>query len=60
MEKMLKHNYDFSCASYLINNGADYMQVASWLGHSSPSITLSTYSHLFPSRKNEIAKFFNK
>lgn len=59
-KKITFHGFRHSCASYLINNGADYMQVASWLGHSSPSITLSTYSHLFPNRKNDIAMLFNK
>ena len=54
------HSFRHSCASLLINSGMDYMQVASWLGHSSPAVTLSTYSHLFDSRKNEIFNFLNK
>ncbi len=60
VKKISLHGFRHSCASYLINNGADYMQVASWLGHSSPAITLSVYSHLFPSRKKEIAQMFDK
>lgn len=48
------HSFRHSCASLLINNGLDYLQVSSWLGHSSPNTTLNTYSHLFESRKNEI------
>lgn len=59
VKKISLHGFRHSCASYLINNGADYMQVASWLGHSSPAITLSVYSHLFPSRKKEIAQMFD-
>lgn len=54
------HDFRHSCASYLLNNGMDYLQVSSWLGHKSPAITLSIYSHLFPSRKKEIADFLNK
>jgi integrase len=54
------HDFRHSCASYLLNNGMDYLQVSSWLGHKSPAVTLSIYSHLFPSRKKEIADFLNK
>lgn len=53
------HSFRHSCASLLINNGMDYLQVSSWLGHSSPSVTLKIYSHLFDSRKNEIFDFLN-
>lgn len=54
------HEFRHSCASYLINNGMDYMQVSNWLGHKSPTTTLDVYSHLLPSRKKEIADFLNK
>jgi len=58
--KVLKlHEFRHSCASFLINNGMDYMQVSSWLGHKSPTTTLDVYSHLFPSRKKEIANFID-
>ncbi len=53
------HCFRHSCASLLINSGMDYLQVAAWLGHSSPQVTLSTYSHLFESRKNEIFHLLN-
>ena len=51
------HGFRHSCASLLINSGMNELQVASWLGHSSPAITLKVYSHLFDSKKNEIFSF---
>jgi integrase len=54
------HDFRHSCASYLINNGMDYLQVSSWLGHKSPVTTLDVYSHLFPSRKKAIGDFIDK
>ena len=51
------HGFRHSCASLLINSGMDALQVSSWLGHSSPAITLKVYSHLFDSKKNEIFSF---
>ncbi len=59
VKKITLHGFRHSCASYLINNGADYMQVCAWLGHSSPSTTLTIYSHIFPSRKEAIKKMFD-
>lgn len=53
------HEFRHSCASELINNGFTPEQVAAWLGHSSSAITLKIYAHLFPSRKMEIANFYN-
>lgn len=53
------HEFRHSCASLLINNGMDSLQVANWLGHSNPGITLSTYSHLFNNRKNDVYNFLN-
>lgn len=53
------HCFRHSCASLLINNGMDYMQVSSWLGHSSPGVTLKTYSHIFETKKNDIYKMLN-
>lgn len=60
LKKIKLHEFRHSCASFLINNGMDYMQVASWLGHKSPTTTLNIYSHLFPNRKQEIADFIDK
>jgi len=54
------HEFRHSCATVLINNGFSPEQVAAWLGHSSSVVTLKTYFHLFPSKKNEIGDYFNK
>lgn len=54
------HDFRHSHASYLINLGADPLLVASRLGHSSPTITLSIYAHLFPSRQQALIDLFKK
>lgn len=41
----LRHTY----ASTLLSHGVNVKAVADWLGHASPTITLSTYAHLMPS-----------
>lgn len=54
------HEFRHSCASFLINNGMDPLQVAAWMGHASPTITLSVYAHLYEDRKKDIFAFINK
>lgn len=41
------HDFRHSCASLLINNGANVTLVAKYLGHTKIEETLSTYSHMF-------------
>jgi integrase len=41
---VLRHTY----ASLMLRGGIDVRRLAEWLGHSDPSITLRTYSHLMP------------
>ncbi len=41
------HQLRHSCASYLINQGASVKAVQEQLGHSSPMVTLNTYTHLY-------------
>lgn len=53
------HDFRHSCATELINNGFSPEQVASWLGHSSSETTMRIYFHLFPSKKLEIASYYN-
>jgi integrase len=36
-------------ASVLLDQGESIKAVAEWLGHSDPSFTLKTYTHLMPS-----------
>ena len=43
------HDFRHSCASLLINNGANIMIVAKYLGHTKIDETLNTYSHFFKS-----------
>ncbi|MCS5732374.1 tyrosine-type recombinase/integrase [Herbiconiux daphne] len=51
----LRHFY----ASGLIAAGCDVVTVQRALGHSSPSITLNTYSHLWPSAEDRTRKAAN-
>ena len=44
-----------TCASLLITSGRDVRSVAAQLGHSTPVLTLKTYSHAFDSAKKENA-----
>ena len=41
------HDFIHSCASLLINNGANVTLVAKYLGHTKIEETLNTYSHMF-------------
>ena len=40
------HSFRHSCASMLIDEGRNIVQVSRWLGHHSPSFTLDVYAHL--------------
>lgn len=51
----LRHFY----ASGLIAAGCDVVTVQRALGHSTPSITLNTYSHLWPSAEDRTRKAAN-
>lgn len=43
------HHLRHTCASLLIQQGANPKVVQKWLGHADIKMTLDTYSHLFPS-----------
>ena len=47
----LRHTY----ASFAIAQGADAKTLQMQLGHSSPSITLNTYTALWPERLDDVA-----
>ena len=47
----LRHTY----ASFAIAQGADVKTLQMQLGHSSPSITLNTYTALWPERLDDVA-----
>jgi integrase len=40
------HAFRHYCASALISDGRNIVQVSRWLGHHSPSFTLDVYAHL--------------
>ena len=40
------HAFRHFCASQLIAEGRNIVQVSRWLGHHSPSFTLDVYAHL--------------
>ena len=53
------HDFRHSCASLLINNGANIMIVAKYLGHAKIDETLNTYSHLFKNKMDDIVNLIN-
>lgn len=54
------HDFRHSCASLLINSGANITIVAKYLGHAKTEETLNTYNHLFQSQMDEILNIINK
>lgn len=48
------HDFRHSCASLLINSGANVTVVAKYLGHTKIEETLNTYMHLFSTALNEV------
>lgn len=54
------HDFRHSCASLLINNGANPSLVSKYLGHSKTSTTLDTYSHMFPNNLDDIINKIDK
>lgn len=56
LEEFTLHDLRHFYASALIAAGCDVVTVQRALGHSSPSITLNTYSHLWPSAEDRTRK----
>ncbi len=54
------HDFRHSCASLLVNNGANITVVAKYLGHTKIEETLNTYTHLFNSVLNEVVNLIDK
>ena len=48
------HDFIHSCASLLVNKGANVQVVAKYLGHTKVKETLRAYSHLFTSTLDEV------
>lgn len=53
MDEFTLHDFRHFFASGLIAEGCDVVTVQRALGHSSPSITLNTYSHLWPTAEDK-------
>lgn len=60
IKKIRIHDFRHSCASFLINNGANVTLVAKYLGHTKIEETLNTYTHLFDSSENNVIDIINK
>ena len=50
------HDFRHSCASLLIDSGANITLVAKYLGHSKIDETLNTYSHMYQNRLKNIVQ----
>lgn len=48
------HDFRHSCASLLINMGANITVVSQYLGHANVSTTLNIYSHFYKSKLDEV------
>lgn len=48
------HDFRHSCASLLIDSGANITLVAKYLGHTNIDETLNTYSHMYQNRLDTI------
>lgn len=60
VEHIRIHDFRHSCASLLINNGADITIVSRYLGHANISITLTIYTHFYEKKLQEVPKLLDK
>ena len=54
------HDFRYSHASLLANEGINIQEIARRLGHSNIEMTLSTYAHLYPREKERAISVLNK
>ena len=59
LKKIRIHDFRHSCASLLINSGANVTVVAKYLGHTKVEETLNTYSHMFESALTSVVDVIN-
>ena len=59
MEPIKLHEFRHSCVSNLLMHGISPRLVARWVDDTE-SMVLSTYSHLLPSEKQDMAEMMNK
>lgn len=60
IKKIRIHDFRHSHASLLANEGINIQEIARRLGHSDVSITLKTYSHLYPKESERALTILNK
>jgi integrase len=53
LRQVTLHSLRHTCASALILAGTDCLEVARFLGHAKPTVTLSVYAHWFDMRKTQ-------
>lgn len=51
LRQVTLHSLRHTCASALILAGTDCLEVAKFLGHAKPTVTMSVYAHWFSTRK---------
>jgi len=51
LRQVTLHSLRHTCASALILGGTDCLEVAKFLGHAKPTVTMSVYAHWFNTRK---------
>jgi integrase len=54
------HDLRHTCAALLISQGHQQYEIMRHLGHSSITVTVDTYAHLFPSRAEAVADTLEK
>lgn len=59
IRRIVLHCFRHSCASLLINNGANIKTVAKYLGHTKIDEALNTYSHIYKNKLNDIVNTIN-
>ena len=59
LKKIRIHDFRHSCASLLINNGANITLVAKYLGHTKIEETLNTYSHMFSTALDNVVSIID-
>lgn len=59
LKKITLHDFRHSHASFLIKNGMDIASISKRLGHANVGITLSTYTHFYDNKKDDILEFLN-
>lgn len=54
------HDFRHSCVSSLINGNNPLTTISAFVGHSTPTETLDTYSHMFENSLDDVTNYFDK